>query len=163
MILIILHRFIQPKQERYITLWSDWENIYSIKSKEVELGTYQYIDNDAEYGTNYYRLKQVMNNGTIDYSSVINLTITKLTAKPLIYPNPSKGNVNISYSVAGKDANASLQIYNSVGQIVLEKELETNVGVHSIGIDLNRFDSDMYYFKMIIDHELYIEKVLIRR
>ncbi|MBA3679892.1 MAG: T9SS type A sorting domain-containing protein [Bacteroidetes bacterium] len=60
-----------------------------------------------------------------------------------VYPNPTKGetNLNITAVVEGK---ANVTVLNALGQIVLNKQVDLNVGVNAIQLDATQFASGLY-------------------
>ena len=84
---------------------------------------YTYTTGQSESGTFFFRVKQVYSNGYTRFSTVKqvylgNSTLPKFT----VYPNPSNGIVGIKFdnSESGK---MTLQIYNSHGQKILQKDI----------------------------------------
>jgi len=76
---------------------------------------YDHLDAKPFAGINYYRLKQVDNNGEYSYYTVIALNNVSEENKAVqVYPNPSNGSVTI---VASENI-ASLVIYNILGEVV---------------------------------------------
>ena len=73
-----------------------FETIETIKINNDEQNTeYKYSDNYPYNEDNYYRLKQVYNNGNYKYSSPIKI-MSEENMNMKIYPNPSDGqNINI--------------------------------------------------------------------
>ena len=81
----------------------------------VAVRNYQYLDKNPMNGMNYYRLKQVDNNGGYDYSAIIVIdNANDDTASVEVYPNPSNDFVNIVSS----ENIVSYTVYNSIGEIV---------------------------------------------
>ena len=74
----------------------DFLEITSVKGKGTteEAQTYRYFDATPLLGINYYRLRQVDFNGTVDHSKVIAITMDKGELLS-IFPNPAKDRVYI--------------------------------------------------------------------
>lgn len=66
-----------------------FENIGSVKSKGK--GSYVHIDSNPKIGYNYYRLKMVDIDGTLEYSKIIS-SVFNPNIKATLYPNPSENN-----------------------------------------------------------------------
>jgi hypothetical protein len=62
------------------------------------------------------------------------------------FPNPVEGEFNIRYNLNGNFRNSKLEIYNSIGKIVLSKNLKESRG--EISIPLNNFSSGVYFFRV---------------
>ncbi len=143
-----------------------WEKLKTIDAIETSNGStplYEYNDTDPENGWNYYRLKQVLKTGETEFSTSIKINNSKMDQHPIIYPNPSKGYVFMSYEVTSQDVTPKLEIVNSVGQLVYTSELDSAIGSHSKLIDLHTFGSDLYYFRVVVNQNIYTDKVIIRR
>ena len=96
--------------------WLDCNNNYSIITGEIAI-TYT----ATTYGD--YAVEITLGN-CVDTSSCTNITLSGISENILfnevsIYPNPSKGNVNIEL---GSLKNVSVIVYNSFGQLIYQKE-----------------------------------------
>jgi len=80
---------------------------------------YSYVDNSAKAGINYYRLKQIDNNGSFEYSEVINVNLSALKRYVLSenYPNPFNPSTNISFTIPN-NSKVSLKVYDMLGKEV---------------------------------------------
>ena len=126
---------------------SAWDDIAFIagKGNSNSVSYYQFTDKSPSGRTVDYRLKQIDNNGSYKYSSVVEVTLkpTKLIVNN--YPNPFNPSTNIRYTVPF-DGRVSLVIYDSLGQKVEELtngvqqqgayELKWNASLHASGIYL---------------------------
>lgn len=57
---------------------------------------YSFNDNSPSYGTNYYRLKQIDNDGKFSFSKILSINIDN-KIDIVTYPNPSSKDLHISY------------------------------------------------------------------
>jgi hypothetical protein len=64
----------------------------------------------------------------------------------LIYPNPTRGLINISMVEIGNDA-VRVIVFNAQGQLVVDKLLEGNSGV----VNLSKQPPGIYFMRIIID------------
>ncbi|MGB5928439.1 MAG: T9SS type A sorting domain-containing protein [Cyclobacteriaceae bacterium] len=85
---------------------------------------YHFDDHLPAYGQSFYRLKQVDNNGTCEYSEVIRVDV-KASAPTIlmsIYPNPSGANKDVTIDL--QDLNAAEQVEIAItdlfGQVVYQ-------------------------------------------
>lgn len=88
---------------------------------------YSYTDHQPAAGTNYYRLKQVDDDGQYEYST-IQLIKFNAVNPVIIYPNPAKDNI----SIRGLSGNETVQIYDVAGRKV--KQIINRVTQLHIGI-----------------------------
>ena len=94
---------------------------------------YTFADNKA--GTvNFYRLKQVDNNGSSTLSRVILIRgdLDKIGAK--ISPNPFRANLNVSFQ-ADREESVTIRIYNQAGQLVKQQISRASAGVNTVNVN----------------------------
>lgn len=86
---------------------------------------YIWMDNAANNGMNYYRIKALDNNGTYQYSSTIRINVGKIKGGLNVYPNPIKGGqINIELSGISK-GNYSINVFNLTGALVYTTSLSS--------------------------------------
>lgn len=120
---------------------------------------YEFEDDLSEPGTYSYRLKQIDLDGTFEYSSVIEATITGPQDFTLAqnYPNPFNPETNIRYEVPVA-SKVTLVIYNILGEKIRTLvDEEKPIGQHSVLWD-SRDDygrnvgSGVYFYRMTADN-----------
>lgn len=112
--------------------------------------TYQLIDNNPFIGNNYYRLKIVNADGTFNYSDKILIKVAKSASEEgilNIYPNPTKGEVNIVYQAA-TDHNALLTIFNAIGQQMTDNSYQMKAGINTITISADDYAKGLYIINL---------------
>lgn len=121
----------------------------------VSTQTYQFLDEQAIEGENYYRLKQIDFDDTFEYSHVV-IVNHKLNDKQkaiTVYPNPAKGSFQLELPIA----NARIQLYNMQGKLVKDLIADsTNYTVNTA--DLAK---GIYLLKAQVDHQSTILKVVL--
>lgn len=91
--------------------------------------SYNTIDNNPQYGINYYRLKVNEQNGKVNYSNIIQIQVGKqVSTLVTVYPNPIINNVLSVQLVNAAKGSYSISLYNTAGQKVYEKTLEHQGG-----------------------------------
>lgn len=137
----------------------NWEEIGYSNSKsengysKVKL-IYNFIDNNPEAGTNYYRLKQVDYNGNFAYSQVRQVLFTDQLPSVTIYPNPARDYIIID----GLSHSSNIYIINTNSQIVYTQEINNE----NNKIDLNQFATGLYTIIVVRENgEKQYEKLLI--
>jgi hypothetical protein len=80
--------------------------------------------------------------------------INGISIEPSIFPNPSKGLFQIRSNAANE--NTSLEIFNSVGQLILKKQLTAE----TTEIDLLNFSNGFYFVKVITADNQSILKII---
>ena len=97
--------------------------------------SYSLADKEPAVGINYYRIKAVDKNGSITYSSSVNVSIVNY--KLSIYPNPSKGNVTILANHI-----ASVRVLDNLGR---EVSLITLRDATNPSISVSSLSAGVYY------------------
>jgi len=101
----------QETNNKYFSLEHSTNNIFNEIAKVNSQGNstheqaYSYKDNSPAEGVNFYRLKQVDNNGKFSYSQIASVKFIS-AALPELYPNPVKDVLKIK----GLDVNKNYQI-----------------------------------------------------
>lgn len=101
-------------------------------------------------GNNYYRLKMIDNDGTFKYSDVILIKVeeTKINNSIVnIYPNPTNGKLNIVYQ-AGSQQKIDLNVFNVIGQSMLNRIVDLNIGIHTLEVDAAEYAKGLYIIKI---------------
>lgn len=68
-----------------------------------------------------------------------------VVSKAKIFPNPNNGQFNLSISLL-KSQNISVEIFNSLGQIISEKNISLPEGISTIPLQLNNPSRGVYHF-----------------
>ena len=111
---------------------------------------YTYEDINISEGKYNYRLKQLDNNGTFNYSNTIEIDFTGLNKFELKqnFPNPFNPSTTVSFSLPD-DSNVKLILYDALGQeikVFLNEYKER--GVHLVNLSLNEFNSGIYFYRI---------------
>ncbi|MEL6987726.1 MAG: T9SS type A sorting domain-containing protein, partial [Bacteroidota bacterium] len=105
-------------------------------------------------GVNYYRLKMVDLDGTIEYSSTLAVAFGK-EKELVIFPTKVNDIVNISFS--GNEEMSELSIFNMQGQ----KQLEMAINLSTTNqIDLSRLGSGAYIIRVRIGEDIFTERLI---
>jgi len=96
-----------------------WETLDFVKGAGTtsEVQSYKWID-DKPYSQdlNYYRLRQMDFDGTIEYSSIIVAELKMDKKEVVIAPNPATDFLNLQLN--GLELETRIEIYNGSGQVV---------------------------------------------
>jgi hypothetical protein len=97
----------------------------------AQTNTYNWLDENAVAGDNYYRIRCIETNGSKQYSKVVKVNIGKVKGTVSVYPNPvSGGTIKLKFANM-KQGNYTARLFSTNGQLVLEKEIEHS-GVNTI-------------------------------
>ena len=111
---------------------------------------YSFSDSDINLSdTYYYRLKQMDNDGTYEYSEVVIIEANIPNDLYVIrnYPNPFNPETKIYFTIPEKQL-VSLKIYNTLGEVVTELVNEIKeAGTYSVTFDGSNLSSDVYFYR----------------
>jgi hypothetical protein len=110
----------------------DFDVITTTKAagESIELLNYTEYDRSPTQGLSYYRLKQIDNDGTYNYSNTVSVVYGSKSKVKLI-PNPSNGLIatlmlkDLNYN---NENDATIEVYSSTGELVYSKIVKmTNI------------------------------------
>ena len=133
---------------------------YSIPVGQYITGNFAYMvfsgDKDSNGTTqeSYYRNIDLKENNLTSKSIIKNLNnkIPDLNNGLVIFPNPSKGMVGVDLTTY-KNSSFVLYVFNSTGQIIIEKNIDNNHEGFEI-LDMSNFSDGIYYLIMSNQSEL---------
>jgi trimeric autotransporter adhesin len=88
------------------------------KGTTLTAHNYEWVDDTPLLGHNYYRLKQVDNDGSFEFSPVILIIGAKNNNKTLVYPNPTSG--DLFYESDDLKSVKRIQLYDVTGKLLQE-------------------------------------------
>ena len=96
-------------------------------------------------------------------------TVTVATSEPTenvsgltVYPNPARGATSLSYQLA-KPAQVSVTLLDMMGrEIARTRTKKENAGSHSMGINLEGLEDQLYLLRIQVDDRTLVRKVLVR-
>jgi Secretion system C-terminal sorting domain len=144
---------------------ANWESIGSVKAAVLSNSPKQYsfTDYKLQSGKYHYRLKMIDNDGSFEYSKVIEteVVVPKNYELSQNFPNPFNPNTVISYSLP-LASNVRLIVYNSLGQTV--KVLENgykNAGTYSVNFNVTSLPSGLYFYKLEAGQFTQVKKMIL--
>ncbi len=122
---------------------------------------YSFVDNDISSGRYAYRLKQIDNDGSFEYSKVIEIDLGLPLQYELSqnYPNPFNPSTTIKYQIP-KAGNVKLTVFNILGEVVsvlIDRYEET--GVYSISFNASTLKSGIYFYKLESANFIQVKKM----
>lgn len=112
---------------------------------------YTYTDAKPLYGLNYYRLREVANDGSTDLSEIATINL-KTAVDFTLYPNPTTGVVTIDVGNATFD---KVLVLDALGKVVMAKTAD---GINEI--DLSILVPGLYFLQIEVDGEYYQQRVV---
>ena len=70
----------------------------------------------------------------------------------LLYPNPTNGQVSLSYQ-SGESAQNSVKIYNLLGAIVLSETYSASSGLNTLNFDLSQYNQGIYILELSTEQQ----------
>ena len=145
---------------------SDWTKIAFVQGNQTSTSpiVYSYIDKAvSNAGKYYYRLKQIDNNGSFKYSSIVEADVNSPSVFSLNqnYPNPFNPSTIISFSLPVA-SNVKLTVYNAIGQPVrvLENGFK-NAGSYNLSFNASELSSGTYFYKIEAGQFSQIRKMML--
>ena len=129
-------------------------NFYSLGSlAAAKIGTYTFTDLKPVLGNNYYRIKAVDFDGAISLSAIATIKVASLNLTSItIYPNPTKDNVNLSFSGSEIENKLfTIQIIDLTGKVRSSQKISATTNAHVL-IKMDNLPSGMYTI-LVIDLE----------
>lgn len=128
--------------------------------------SYEYTDNTIQSNREYYyRLKQVDVDGRHEFSNVITVTHRDHSRLMLeeIMPNPVAADQVLLQLSSGNEEQLRLEIFNTVGERVMEQEIRTNVGYNSHTLDIQSLSNGTYFVKVSGSEDSSYKKMIVAK
>jgi hypothetical protein len=133
-----------------------WNTIGCIKAANLSNSPKQYsfIDKNLQTGKYQYRLKMINNNGSFQYSKVVETAVTQPNNFDLSqnYPNPFNPSTKINYNLPS-DSKVTLDIYSISGEKVIQLvNASQSAGFYSVDFNSSSFSkamsSGVYFYRI---------------
>ena len=105
---------------------------------------YSFTDKSPEKGMNYYRLKQVDNNGNYTYSSIAKVSFASIVPFS-IYPNPAVSTVSLV--IPATTGASVVSIFDMAGKKVMENQVSANTVSQTL--DVSKLPAGAYSVMLI--------------
>ncbi|GAB4294312.1 MAG: hypothetical protein Kow0098_15820 [Ignavibacteriaceae bacterium] len=129
----------------------NWETIGFVvgNGTTTKKNNYSFDDNEIFSDHYYYKLKQVDFDGSSKFSEILEIKIL-INKYSLLqnFPNPANPKTRITFSIPEKTI-VKLNLYSITGELI--KELvneEKEKGIYQVDIDLSKYASGMYFYRM---------------
>lgn len=135
-----------------------WETLDFIKGNGTtsEPQQYTYLHTTPFIGTNYYRLKQMDQDGHVEYSNAISTKFQDKTSDPnlVIFPNPVSNMLN--YQVSNLSEVLSIKLYDINGSLVkVAKQIDG-------GLSMQEFNAGTYVLVMTTERDC-VKELVVKR
>jgi hypothetical protein len=107
---------------------------------------YQLVDNQPYTGVNYYRLRQVDNDGTFTYSYIVAVE-TPNGGKPYtFFPNPTTAELTYQF-VSAQSESVKVEVINALGQVLFVQSYTVGAGQQQITLDMSAYPDAAYIIR----------------
>ena len=131
---------------------------------------YSYSDNTAVSGKYYYRLKQLDNDGTFEYSDAVEVDLGGPTEFSLSqnYPNPFNPSTKIKFEIPAQARNdnmlVTLKIYDVLGnEVATLVNGEKPAGTYEVDFNASQLTSGVYFYKLQAGAFVQTKKMILLR
>jgi len=132
-----------------------WSNVGEIHASGISnsMKSYAFVDKKLNPGRYNYRLQMVDNDGTFQYSSVVNAVIAAPSTFALAqnYPNPFNPSTVISFSL-NADSRVLLELYTVSGEKIAVLMNETKAAdTYEYNLDMAKLHapSGVYFYRLV--------------
>ncbi|MFT7606247.1 MAG: hypothetical protein ACI8VT_003847 [Saprospiraceae bacterium] len=126
----------------------------ALNSNETQYYNYHHID--ATRGMNYYRLRQVDTDGVFTFSQIAAVMLGSDAALE-VRPTLAKASVQVVIN-QGFDKDATIEIYNILGSLVISEVLER--GATQTAININKLQKGHYFLKLTNGSESQVSRFI---
>jgi hypothetical protein len=144
----------------------DWDSIAFIEGNGNSNSPkeYSYIDKDIFAGGSkfQYRLKQIDNNGSFEYSDVVEIEVVPTQYElSQNYPNPFNPSTTIRFSLP-KQTQLKINIYNMLGELVTTiAEGMYESGYHKVTFNASNLPSGTYIYRLESSDFVQVKKMIL--
>lgn len=130
----------------------NFSSIGFVKSKSqtgnsTNANQYEFTDSKPFSSSNYYRLNQLDKDGRSTYSQIVRLLgITNRLELVTLYPNPTKGLVNVAI-VSPKANKITFTVTDITGKVVLSRTMAVANGDNNLQLDVQQLSAGSYMLK----------------
>lgn len=108
----------------------------------------------------YYQVKQFLPGGEVLISNVVSADCDNEQDLYTIFPNPSKGDMQLRYKSATE---ATLQFYDVYGNLIYEHPLEASPKTKTVELNVQDVPAGMYMYKIVMDNDVKSGSVVITK
>lgn len=128
---------------------------------------YSFLDRGINYGNYAYRLKQIDNDGTFEYSDVIEVNAGIIPEGFVLeqnYPNPFNPSTVIKFALV-ESQQATLNVYDILGNEIAQlfNEITEAGKIYEIEFSASNLSSGIYYYRLSTPPKSLVRKMLLLR
>lgn len=123
-----------------------------------QTNTYQFTDYKPQFGTNYYRIRQVDIDGASTTTEIIVVFAETAEAKFTLFPNPATDVLNVKTNFSSPVMD--VEIISLSGKKMHVQRYDQDASVNEIKIDVSQFPAGVYYVGLRTEGATYQFKLL---
>ncbi|MGI8634380.1 MAG: immunoglobulin domain-containing protein [Segetibacter sp.] len=141
----------------------EFDKVFTIAPKAASTtgNTYNWLDNNAIDGNNFYRIKMVDKTGTASYSAVVSVNMKNSKTNVTVYPNPITGSTIGLQLTSMPEGQYKVDISNLSGQNVSRSVLQHSGGSGSQIITLKQKLPAGKYMLQLTNNQTTITKTIL--
>jgi hypothetical protein len=126
----------------------DFAVFKTVSPGNISGSTYSLTDEALAGGNNFYRLKVINLDGTIDYSAIVRINYTKgALSNWYISPNPAAGNASVIYKSSVSKI-IYMHVTDAAGRLISRSTYNVGPGTNKIAIPSSKLSSGMYVINL---------------
>jgi hypothetical protein len=136
------------------------DSIGQVSLREAGTGSYEFYDLSPKPGLNYYRLKTVDLDGSVEYTRFVranNSFIQDIT----VFPQPASSSANVAFTSLTEKADGTIEVFNTLGRKVAILPIQPVRGNNYYKIDTKNYPTGIYEVRFIINDQISSKKLLI--
>ncbi len=150
--------YVERRTKVNANTFSEWQSLGFIQGmgNSNTQHAYSYSDKKLNAGDYQYRLKQVDNNGNVEYHTPSN-NADVIIGKPMSseisqnYPNPANPKTKIDYQIPF-DGKVSIKVYDLTGrEVVTLVDKTQQAGYYTTEFDGTNLASGVYFYRIVAD------------
>lgn len=138
--------------------------VTTIAAKGGSVNEYSYEDRPSNMvsGKISYRLKQIDNDGSFAYSTIVLISLANKDGVQIVIPNPVKGSVSLSIKT-GKRGTGNIGLIDYSGRTVLTKDISVNAGTNTVLLEnTSNLRDGIYVLKLNLNGQVLSHKFVIQ-
>jgi Secretion system C-terminal sorting domain len=133
-----------------------------VKTNAATVNNYAVINSLVNYKdlAVYYRLKIIEKDGTYTYSSILRLNVNESRVNIVVYPNPTKADIAVSFT-SKTSTDALIKIIDKLGKIVMNEKIQVVKGNNTVKLTaVNNLPSGSYLVQVQMRGSMEVAKFL---
>jgi hypothetical protein len=145
----------------------DWKNIGFVEGhgNSNSPKSYEFVDENVMYGKHNYRLKQIDNDGSFEYSDVIEVDVPTLQDYAILeqnYPNPFNPETKIRF-IVNDNTHVSIKIFDEIGSEIAQifNDKVESGRIYEVNFSGLYLSSGVYYYSLISEKTRKTRKMIL--